>query len=99
MDASENKLNKDSKRGNGKREKNTKLMVQQLAGEAIEKNKKRVQQLVGKEIHRLEIDKPKEKVFGCKLKKNKAFLIFGHKKNKGQLLHNESHVKSGKSYL
>jgi hypothetical protein len=39
MDASENKLNKYSKRGNGKREKNTKLMVQQLAGEAMEKNK------------------------------------------------------------
>jgi len=54
MDASENKQNKDSKRGNGKREKKTKLMVQQLAGEAMEKNKKRVQQLVGKEIHKLE---------------------------------------------
>jgi len=76
MDASENKLNKDSKRGNGKREKNTKLMVQQLAGEAIEKNKKRVQQLVGKEIHRLEIDKPKEKVFGCKLKKEQGIFNF-----------------------
>jgi hypothetical protein len=99
MDASENKLNKDSKRGNGKREKNTKLMVQQLAGEAIEKNKKRVQQLVGKEIHRLETDKLKEKVFGCKLKKNRSFSISGHTKNRGQLLHNESHVKSGKSYL
>jgi hypothetical protein len=39
MDALENKLNKDSKRGNGKRKKNTKLMVQQ-PGEAMEKNKK-----------------------------------------------------------
>jgi hypothetical protein len=54
---------------------------------------------VGKEIHRLETDKPKEKVFGCKLKKNRAFSISGHMKNRGQLLHNESHVKSGKSYL
>jgi len=34
-------------------------MVQQSAREAIEKNKKRVQQLVGKEIHRPEIDKTK----------------------------------------
>jgi len=78
--------------------KNTKLMVQQ-PGEAMEKNKKRVQQLVGKEIHRLETNKPKEKVFGCKLKKNRAFSISGHTKNRGQLLHNESHVKSGKSYI
>jgi hypothetical protein len=79
--------------------KNTKLMVQQPAGEAMEKNKKRVQQLVGKEIHRLESDKPKEKVFGYKLEKNGAFSISSHTKNRGQLLHNESHVKNGKSYL
>jgi hypothetical protein len=62
-------------------------MVQQPAREAMEKNKKRVQQLVGKEIHRPEIDKAKEKAFGCKLKKNRAFSFSSHTKHKGQLLH------------
>jgi hypothetical protein len=62
-------------------------MVQQPAREAMEKNKKRVQQLIGKEIHRPEIDKTKEKAFGCKLKKNKAFSISGHTKYREQWLH------------
>jgi len=78
---------KNSKRGNGKRRKKTKLMVQQSTRKAIEKNKKRVQQLVGKEIHRPEIDKTKEKAFGCKLKNNKAFSVSSHTRYRGQLLH------------
>jgi hypothetical protein len=77
----------NNKRGNGKRGKNPKLMVQQPAREAMKKNKKRVQQLVGKEIHRPKIDKAKEKAFGCKLKKNKAFSVSNHTKYRGQLLH------------
>ena len=36
-------------------------MAQQPAREAMEKNKKRVQQLVGKEIHRLEQTKQKKR--------------------------------------
>ena len=56
-------------------------MVQQPAREAIEKNKKecpttggqRNTQTRGKEIHRPEIDKAKEKAFACKLKKKRAF--------------------------
>jgi putative cell wall-binding protein len=62
-------------------------MVQQPAREAMKKNKKRVQQLMGKEIHRPEIDKAKEKTFGCKLKKNRSFSISSHIKYRGQLLH------------
>jgi len=58
MDASKNKINKDSKKGNGEREKKIKLMVQQPVEETMEKNK-RVQQLVGKEIHRLEFKRNK----------------------------------------
>ena len=63
----------NNERGNEKRGKKPKLMVQQPAREAMEKNKKRVQQLVGKEIHRPDIDKVKEKAFGCKLKKIRHF--------------------------
>jgi hypothetical protein len=37
---SENKLNKDSRRGNGDRKKRTKMMVQQPAREATEIKKK-----------------------------------------------------------
>ena len=78
---------KNNKRGNGKRGKKPKLIVQQPARELMEKNKKRVKQMVGKEIHRPEIDKAKENAFGCKLKKNRAFSVSSHTKYREQLLH------------
>ena len=53
----------------------------------MEKNKKRVKQMVGKEIYRPEIDKAKENAFGCKLKKNRTFSVSSHTKYREQLLH------------
>jgi len=52
-----------------------------------------------KSITCIETDKPKEKVFGCKLKTNREFSISGQTKNRTQLLYNESHAKSAESYL